>query len=126
MRRFKTRIRELTRRTRGVSLDQVVRDLKSYLTGWGHYFGFAEVRNTLRRLDSWVRRKLRCYLWKQWGRRGYRELVNRGVARDTAWSTSKAPHGPWRLSKSPALHQALSSKYFDSLGLPRLTAIIST
>jgi RNA-directed DNA polymerase len=126
VKRFKDKIRKLTSRTRGVNVEQVVLDLKRYIQGWGHYFGFCEARDVLRKLDSWVRRKLRCYIWKQWGRAGYRELRKRGVRQQTAWSTSKAPHGPWRLSRTPALNQALSGKYFDSLGLPRLTAIIST
>jgi RNA-directed DNA polymerase len=126
VKRFKERIRKLIRRTRGVSVSQVILDLRRYLHGWGNYFGFCEARDILKRLDSWVRRKLRCYIWKQWGRAGYRELRKRGVRQQTAWSTSKAPHGPWRLSKTPALHQALSGKYFDSLGLPRLLKIIST
>jgi RNA-directed DNA polymerase len=67
-----------------------------------------------------IRRKLRCYLWKQWGRRGYRELRRRGVSRDLAWNTAKSAHGPWRLSHSPALAIALPGKYFDASGLPRL------
>ena len=71
-------------------------------------------------MDSWIRRRLRCYLWKQWGRRGYRELRKRGISRNLAWNTAKSAHGPWRLSRSPALSIALPGRYFDSLGLPRL------
>jgi RNA-directed DNA polymerase len=126
VKRFKDQIRKLTRRTRGVSIEQAIKDLQYFIRGWGYYFCFCEARDVLKKLDSWVRRRLRCYLWKQWGRRGYRELRKRGVAQRTAWSTFKAPHGPWRLSKTPALNQALSGKYFDSLGLPRLTAIMPT
>lgn len=73
-----------------------------------------------RELDSWVKRRLRCYLWKQWGRRGYRELRKLGVSIDLAWNTAKSAHGPWRLSRSPGLAFALPAKYFAELGLPRL------
>ena len=59
-------------------------------------------------------------MWKQWGRRGYRELVKRGVSRDLAWNTAKSAHGPWRLSHSPGLAFALTAEYFRSLGLPKL------
>jgi hypothetical protein len=84
------------------------------------YFGFVEVPASFKELDSWLRRRLRCYLWKQWGRRRYRELRRRGVSRDLAWNTVKSAHGPWRLSRSPALAIALPGAYFAGLGLPRL------
>ncbi len=120
LKRFKDEIRRLAQRTRGVSLQVVVRDLREYLVGWHGYFGLAEARSVFKELDSWVRRRLRCYLWKQWGRRGYRELLQRGVSRDLAWNTCKSAHGPWRLSRSPALAFALPGGYFDQLGVPRL------
>ena len=65
-------------------------------------------------------RKLRCYLWKQWGPSGYRELRKRGVSVREAWNTSKSAHGPWRLSKIPALALALPLRFFNNLGLPNL------
>jgi len=76
----------------------------------------------LRDLDKWVRRKLRCYLWKQWGRAGYRELRKRGVSVREAWNTSKSAHGPWRVSQTPALSIALPLRFFEQMGLPSLAA----
>jgi len=118
--RFKEEIRHRTRRTRGVTLQWVIDELRSYLIGWQAYFGFSEARSVFKELDSWIRRRLRCYLWKQWGRRRYRELRDRGVSRDLAWNTVKSAHGPWRLSRSPALAFALPGRYFTHLGLPLL------
>jgi len=120
LRNFKETVRSITNRTRGKHIKQIIDELKRYLIGWHGYYGFSEVRYLFRELDSWIKRRLRCYLWKQWGRRGYRELVNRGVSRDLAWNTSKSAHGPWRLSRSPALAFALPARYFVSLGLPRM------
>jgi RNA-directed DNA polymerase len=117
---FKHEVRRLTYRTRGVSLGQVARDLRRYLEGWYEYFGFAEAQSGFKELDSWIRRRLRCYQWKQWGRRRYRELRRRGVSRDLAWNTVKSAHGPWRVSHSPALALALPGGYFNGLGVPRL------
>jgi RNA-directed DNA polymerase len=117
---FKQEIRRLTHRTRGASLPQVVQEVRRYVTGWYAYFGWAEATSVFKELDSWVRRRLRCYLWKQWGRRRYRELRNRGVSRDLAWNATKSAHGPWRLSRSPALTYVLPGGYFDGLGVPRL------
>jgi RNA-directed DNA polymerase len=117
---FKDRVRIITRRTRGRRIERVIEELRRYMVGWRAYFGFAEVRSLFKELDSWVKRRLRCYQWKQWGRRGYRELVKRGVSRDLAWNTFKSAHGPWRLSRSPGLAFALTAQHFATLGLPRL------
>jgi RNA-directed DNA polymerase len=117
---MKQRIRSITFRTRGRPVATIIGDLRRYLTGWQAYYGIAEVRYIFKELDSWIKRRLRCYLWKQWGRAGYRELRRRGVSRDLAWNTCKSAHGPWRLSRSPALAFALPARYFASLGLPRL------
>ena len=118
--RFKGKIRGLTGRTRGRSIKQVVKELREYLIGWKQYFGHSELQSGFKELDSWIRRRLRSYHWKQWGRRGYRELRARGVSRRLAWNTAKSAHGPWRLSRSPALAFALPGSYFDELGVPRL------
>ena len=120
--KLKDRIRELTRRTRGHCLADIVAELRITLLGWKAYFGIAEVLSPLRDIDKWIRRKLRCYIWKQWGRAGYRELRKRGVSVREAWNTSKSAHGPWRLSKTPALALALPVRYFSSQGLPALAA----
>jgi hypothetical protein len=120
LKRFKAAVRRMTCRTRGVKIAKVIADLRKYLIGWQGYFGFSEAKSILKEMDSWIRRRLRCYIWKQWGRRGYRELKRRGVRGPLVWNTCKSAHGPWRLSRSPALAFALPGRYFDSLGLPRL------
>jgi RNA-directed DNA polymerase len=117
---FKAKVRELTGRTRGRTIRQIVQELRQLMLGWRAFVGFAEVCSPLRDLDKWIRRRLRSYHWKQWGRRGYRELRKRGVGRQLAWNTAKSAHGPWRLSQSPALAIALSQRYFAALGLPNL------
>lgn len=121
--RFKKRIRELTKRNRGVSLDQMVADLRRYLTGWRGYFRFCQTPSVFSALDSWIRRRLRCFQWKQWksGRTRFAELRNRGVGKDLAAQTAGSSRGLWHVSRSPALSIALPSAYFDSLGLPRLS-----
>ena len=117
---LKTKVRHLTQRTRGQTLYQIIAELRMTLLGWKAYFGFAEVNSPLTEIDKWIRRKLRCYQWKQWGRRGYRALRALGVSRELAWNTAKSAHGPWRLSRSPALAYALTRAYFTRLGLPTL------
>jgi len=113
-------VKQKTRRTMGVSFRSLLSGLSKSLVGWRSYYGFSEVPSPLQDVDKWIRRRLRCYLWKQWGRRGYRELKRRGVSTDLAWNTAKSAHGPWRLSQSPALTIALSAKNFRRMGLPSL------
>ena len=117
---LRSTVKQKTRRTLGVSFRSLMSGLRKTLLGWRSYYGFSEVPSPLQEVEKWIRRRLRCYLWKQWGRRGYRELKRRGVSVDLAWNTSKSAHGPWRLSQSPALTIALPAKYFQRLGLPRL------
>jgi len=120
--RCKQRVRELTRRTRGISVEQMTKELASYLRGWKGYFGYCETPSVLCKLEAWMRRRLRSVIWKQWkrGRVRYEKLRQRNIGADLARQTAGSSHGPWRLSDSPALQLALSVAYFDSLGLPRL------
>ena len=120
--KLKERIRELTRRTRGNTIGKIVAALRETLLCWKAYFGITEVLSPLREIDKWVRRKLRCYLWKQWGPSGYRQLRKRGISVREAWNTSKSAHSTWRLSKTPALAIALPLSFFINLGLPNLAA----
>jgi RNA-directed DNA polymerase len=125
--RFKERVRELTRRTRGVSLEQMVEELSIYLTGWRSYYGFCQTPSVLGDLDKWIRRRLRSVVWKQWkrGRTRFAELRKRGVSRIQAAQTAGSAHGPWRLSSSPTVTMALPNAYFDALGLPTLATVAS-
>ena len=86
-------------RTRGESLVRVVGDLRRYLDGWYTYFGFAEAPSSFKELDSWIRRRLRCYLWKQWDRRRYRQLRRRG--REPGPGLEHGQVRPWAVAHQP-------------------------
>jgi RNA-directed DNA polymerase len=120
--RCKQRVRELTGRTRGISLEQMMKELASYLRGWKGYFDYCQTPSVLQRLEEWIRRRLRSVIWKQWKRGSVRfaRLRHRNVGPDLAAQTAGSPHGPWRLANSPALQCAFPVAYFDALGLPRL------
>ena len=120
--RYKCRIRELTRRTRGVSIETMAKQLAVYLRGWKEYFGKCDTPSVLEKLEQWTRRRLRLVVWKQWKRGPVRfaELRKRGIGVDLAAHTAGSAHGPWRLANSPVLAMALPNAYFDSLGIPRL------
>jgi RNA-directed DNA polymerase len=123
VKRFKARVRELTRRTRGVDARRMIEELAVFLRGWIGYFGFCQTPSVLRELDSWIRRRLRAVAWKQWkrGRTRFRELTRRGVSRDMAAIAAAMCQNPWRASKHGALHTALPNALWIRLGLPTLT-----
>jgi len=121
--RYKDRIRELTRRTRGVSIETMAEPLAVYLRGWNCYFGRCDTPSVLEKLEQWTRRRLRLVVWKHWKRSSVRfaELRKRGIGVVLAAQTAGSAHGPWRVANSPAMTMALPNVYFDSLGIPRLT-----
>lgn len=125
IRRFKERVRALTRRTRGVTIDRMAEELARYIRGWIGYFGRCQTPSVLQRLEEWIRRRLRSAIWKQWKRGVVRfaTLRKRGVGKALAARTAGSAHGPWKLANSPALAMALPKAYFDSLGIPRLTGV---
>ena len=122
LKRFKARVRELTNRHKGRSLRQVIEPLSEYLRGWRGYFGFCQTPSVLAELDSWIRRRLRCLVLNHWprGKRRFAELTRRGVGEQLAAQTAASCHGPWRLSRSPALSFALPNHFLDRLGVARL------
>ena len=125
---MKQRVREITQRSRGRSLEQIVEELSTYLRGWRGYFGMCETPTTLRDADGWIRRRLRSLIWKQWrhSSKRFAELRQRGVGRELTLQTVGSSHGPWRLSNSPALAIAIGNDFLKSLGLAYLYEVKTT
>src|ERR1022692_482159 len=120
--RFKRRIREITGRAKGVSMKTTMEELAPYMRGWRSYFGFCETPEVLVSLTGWVRRRLRCALWRQWKtpRRRRAALLELGVREPLASNTAGSGRGSWYLALTKALNVGLSKAYFKSLGLPSL------
>jgi RNA-directed DNA polymerase len=120
--RSKRRIREITRRAKGVSIKTTMEELATYMRGWRGYFGFCETPEVLIALTRWVRLRLRAALWRQWKtpRRRRAALVANGVSEWAARNTAGSGRGPWYLARSRAISTGLSNAYFKSLGLPSL------
>ena len=120
--RFEARVRILTRRTRGISIETMVRELGRYLQGWQGYFGFCQTPTVLDRFNKWIRRRIRSAACKQWrtGKTRYARLRELGLSHDLAARTAGHQWGPWRLSRTEALSYAMPAAYFDRLGLPSL------
>jgi RNA-directed DNA polymerase len=120
--RFKQRIRDITRRAKGVSITATMEELAPYMRGWRNYFGFCETPEVLVALTRWVRLRLRAALWRQWKtpRRRRAALIAKGVSPWAARNAAGSGRGPWYLARSRALSTGLSNAYFKSLGLPSL------
>jgi RNA-directed DNA polymerase len=120
--RFKQRIREITGRAKSVSMKTTMEELAPYMRGWRSYFGFCETPEVLASLTGWVRRRLRCALWRQWKtpRRRRAALLELGVRPQLAAHMAGSGRGSWYLALTKALNVGLSKAYFKSLGLPSL------
>ena len=121
--RVKKRVREITRRNRGVSLEQMIEELNAHLTGWVTYFRYAACKTHLQRLDEWIRRKLRCVRLKQ--RKRTKPIADflrsLGVPEWSAWLLALSGKGWWRKSGSPQAHQAMNKAWFRTQGLASLS-----
>ena len=119
---FKHRIRQLTRRSHSQSLSDIIARLRRYLLGWKGYFGLAQTLGIWRRLDKWLRHRLRAIQLKQWkrGTTQYRELLALGASTHVARQIAANSRCWWRNS-AMLLNSMLTISYFDRLGLPRLS-----
>jgi RNA-directed DNA polymerase len=117
--RARDRIRAITRRSRGVSFEQLVTELNSFLTGWVAYFRYAKAKGVLSDLGGWVRRKLRCVRLKQRKRaKSITEfLYGLGVPWDRCWTTAASGKGWWRMAHTPAAQEGLNNAWFQAQGL---------
>lgn len=121
--RLKGKIRKLTRRNRGINFEHLIAELNPVLRGWLNYFRYGQLKGLLRNLDSWIRRKLRCYRLKQCKRviTMQRFLHELGVDLWQSWILALSGKGHWRKSGCPQAHQAMSVKWFDEVGLYNLS-----
>jgi len=123
--RLKGKIRKLTQRNRGCSFKQVIKELNALLRGWLNYFKLAKMKKKLIILDSWIRRRLRCYRLKQRKRAiGIMRFLRKlGVPENRSWATAVSRKGWWRKSGTPASHEGMNKKWFIKQGLLNLSTI---
>lgn len=120
--RLKAKLRVMFRMGRGWSLHKLVESLASLLRGWVNYFRLAEVKGIFEELDSWIRRKLRCILWRQWKRPFTRakHLMQRGLESRCAWGAATNGRGRWFNAGAYHMHVCYPKRYFDTVGLVSL------
>lgn len=120
--RLKARVREALVRNRGGSVEHSVVELATLLTGWIAYFRITQGKRVLEELDGWIRRKLRCRLWRQWKRAHTRakRLMSRRLPQERAWRSATNGHGPWWNAGASHMNAAFPKSYFDRMGLVSL------
>ena len=119
MHQMKKRVRQVTKRNRGRTFPAIIKELSTYLRGWQNYFKLGLRPSSMSHLDSWIRRRLRCYRLKQ-KKRKYSIamwLISLGVAKPNAWKVAGSDKGWWKLSRTPQVNQALPNKRLEELGL---------
>lgn len=128
LRRMKARVKQITRRNRGISLAVMITELNSFLSGWLVYFRYAECKSHLQRLDEWIRRKLRCVRLKQCKRTKTIAdfLQSLDVPEWRAWILALSGKGWWRLAGSPQAHEAMNKGWFEEQGLVNLSQRYAT
>lgn len=123
IKRFKEKVKSITNRNRGISMDLRLLKLNDSIKGWINYFGIANAKRKLLELDKWIRRRLRACIWKQWKkiRTRYRNLVKLGIDNWKAWEYANTRKGHWKISGIPILSKSLHNKYLESIGFVSLT-----
>jgi RNA-directed DNA polymerase len=120
--RLRANLRMIFKRGRGRNVLQVIEDMRLLLIGWSNYFKLAEVKNVFERLDQWIRRRIRCILWRQW-KRAYtraKNLMKRGLPEERAWVSATNGRGPWWNAGASHMNQAFPKRFFDRQGLVSL------
>jgi RNA-directed DNA polymerase len=120
--RFKSNLKGALRRGRGQNLQKFVEEIRPVLRGWVNYFCLSEVKGIFEELDGWIRRRLRCIIWRQWKRPHTRgqNLMKRGLSEEQSWRSATNGRGPWWNSGAAHMNLAFPKKYFDRLGLVSL------
>jgi RNA-directed DNA polymerase len=120
--RLKAKLKEIFRKGRGRKLATIIEELKPKLTGWISYYRLTEVKGILLQLDQWIRRRLRCIIWRQLKRVYARAkaLMRRGLDEERAWRSATNQRGPWWNAGASHMNQAYQKSYFEKLGLVSL------
>jgi len=117
-RKFKDKIREITNRNKGISMEYRLKRLNEIIGGWINYFGIAKAKARIKSLEEWLRRRLRACIWKQWKKikTKFINLKKLGIDKYKAWEYANTRKGYWRISKSPILQRTLTNAYLEKLG----------
>ena len=118
VKRFKGKVKEITKRNRGKAFDKIVSELKKFTDGWIQYFGIADMKNLMVELNQWLRRRLRMYIWKQWKKIGTKtiNLMKLGATKQKAWEWANTRKSYWRIAGSAPLNTTITNERLELRG----------
>ena len=118
LKRFKQKLREITRRNRGVSIESIYLRLRRYIRGWLGYYALSDMKSAIQGITEWLRSRIRMYIWKQWKRvrTRFSRLQRHGIPKEKAWEWANTRKGYWRTAHSPILKRALTNKDLTGQG----------
>jgi hypothetical protein len=127
LKRLKARLKELTGRSIGISMEARVNKLNQIIQGWVNYYILADMRKYCQTTDEWMRRRLRMCYWKQWKKIGTRHdnLVRSGISNPKAWEFANTRKGYWHIANSYILATSLTNEFFRKIGLLSLSDVYS-
>ena len=116
--KFKEKVRELLKRNKGMNIEVVISRLNLFLIGWVNYYAISQMKAFIDQMTSWIRRKIRVYIWKQWKKikTRHNNLKKLGIDNNKAWEYANTRKGLWRISSSPILQTTLTNDYIGKLG----------
>ena len=122
LKRFKERLKAITSRKRGGTIEQILAEITRLMNGWLGYYRIGDMRKYLQRISEWLRRRIRQIYWKRWKkvRTRYENLIKLGVSRDKAWQWANTRKGYWCIAGSWILTTTLNNRYFEMNGFPNL------
>lgn len=128
IKKFKAKLKEITSRSKAMSMEYRLAKLKQVITGWVNYFSIADMQSIVKSLDEWLRRRIRMCFWKQWKRikTKHDNLVKLGMGNYKAWQYANTRKSYWRISNSPILSKTLTNSYLKKIGLVSILEIYST
>ncbi len=123
--RFKEKVRTITSRSKGTSIEMRIKKLNQLIVGWVNYFKLADIKNHCQKLDEWIRRRLRMCYWKDWKKikTKYQNLKRLGLPEDKSWEYANSRKGYWRIAGSFVLHLTITNQFLEKAGLKPLTAV---
>ncbi|MDF0729107.1 group II intron maturase-specific domain-containing protein [Cytobacillus sp. S13-E01] len=121
---MKQKLKKITKRSRGKSIEVLFKQIKQLMTGWINYYGIGEMKSFMNDLNGWLKRRIRQYIWKQWKnpRTKRRNLIQLGIEKQKAYEWSNTRKGYWRISASYILHRSLTDRKLVQLGYMDISA----
>ncbi|MBM7571994.1 group II intron reverse transcriptase/maturase [Aquibacillus albus] len=124
--KFEKKLRQLTKRNRSGNIRQIIKEINEVTTGWINYYGIGYMKNYIRNINRWIRRRIRQIIWKRWKmvKTRYRSLIKLKIPKQKAWEWANTRKGHWHIACSHILHRAIKNEILEKIGLKNLNQLL--